>query len=203
MTRLAVALLAGLLLVVGTARAEAPGQDRQSPNVVLLMTDDQTVGDMAVMPLTRRLIGGAGVTFTRSYVSYPLCCPSRATYLTGQYTHNHHVRCLYKWCGGGYGSLRTREYLPVWLQRAGYVTAHMGKYLNGYGDKWPAGGPTGLDRVVRADRPQHLPDVGIQDVRERPRARVRQAAGRAGADVPDRRAEPKGRVLHRASCAGA
>ncbi len=143
MTRLAVALLAGLLLVAGTARAEAPGQDRQSPNVVLLMTDDQTVGDMAVMPLTRRLIGGAGVTFTRSYVSYPLCCPSRATYLTGQYTHNHHVRCLYKWCGGGYGSLRTREYLPVWLQRAGYVTAHMGKYLNGYGDKWPAVDPPG------------------------------------------------------------
>jgi arylsulfatase A-like enzyme len=98
---------------------------------------------MSVMPLTRRLIGGAGVTFTRSYVSYPLCCPSRATYLTGQYTHNNHVRCLYKWCGGGYGSLQTREYLPVWLERAGYVTAHIGKYLNGYGSEWRAVDPPG------------------------------------------------------------
>jgi hypothetical protein len=36
------------------------------------MTDDQTRAEMAVMPRTRRLIGGAGVNFTRSFVSYPL-----------------------------------------------------------------------------------------------------------------------------------
>jgi N-acetylglucosamine-6-sulfatase len=107
------------------------------------MTDDQTAGDMAAMPITRRLIGRAGVTFTRSFVSYPVCCPSRATFLTGQYTHNNHVRCLYRWCGGGYGSLDTTEYLPVWLERAGYVTAHIGKYLNGYGSEWPAEVPRG------------------------------------------------------------
>ena len=89
----AIALLAG----AGPARAqEAPPDERpDGPNVVLVMTDDQTVRDMAVMPRTRRLIGRAGVTFTRSFVSYPLCCPSRATYLTGQYAHNNHVLCLY------------------------------------------------------------------------------------------------------------
>ncbi len=135
------ALLAALLLPVAPAAAQDRPPDR--PNVVLVMTDDQTVGDMTVMPLTRRLIGGAGVTFTRSYVSYPLCCPSRATYLTGQYTHNNHVLCLYRKCGGGYGSLQTREYLPVWLERAGYVTAHMGKYLNGYGSEWAPEVPPG------------------------------------------------------------
>ena len=143
MTPLGAALLATMLALAAPAAAQEPDPRPAAPNVVVLMTDDQTVGDMAVMPLTRRSIGAAGVTFTRSYVSYPVCCPSRATFLTGQYTHNNHVLCLYEWCGGGYGSLQTREYLPVWLERAGYVTAHMGKYLNGYGSEWPAEVPHG------------------------------------------------------------
>jgi N-acetylglucosamine-6-sulfatase len=117
----------------GPAQEPAPAERPSGPNVVLLMTDDQTVRDMAPLRRTRRLIGRAGVTFTRSYVSYPVCCPSRATFLTGQYAHNNGVTCLYAWCGGGYTSLRQREYLPVWLERAGYATAHIGKFLNGYG----------------------------------------------------------------------
>ena len=83
--------------------------------------------------MTRRLIGDAGVTFTRYYASYPVCCPARATFFTGQYAQNHGVRCLYPACGGGYGRLNQRDYLPVWLQDAGYVTSHIGKFLNGYG----------------------------------------------------------------------
>jgi N-acetylglucosamine-6-sulfatase len=134
-----------LLLPAGSAGAqETPPADGPAPaNVVVLMTDDQTVGDMAVMPRTRRLIGRAGVTFTRSFVSYPLCCPSRATFLTGQYAHNNRVLCLYRDCGGGYGRLDTREYLPVWLERAGYATVHIGKFLNGYGSERPADVPRG------------------------------------------------------------
>jgi N-acetylglucosamine-6-sulfatase len=143
MTRLGAAVLVTLVLLPSAAAAQEPDPRPAAPNVVVLMTDDQTAGDMAVMPLTRRSIGAAGVTFTRSFVSYPVCCPSRATFLTGQYTHNNHVLCLYEWCGGGYGSLQTREYLPVWLERAGYVTAHMGKYLNGYGSEWSAEIPPG------------------------------------------------------------
>ena len=68
------------------------------------MTDDQRYDDMATLPKTRRLIGEAGVTFTRYYASYPVCCPARATFFTGQYAQNHGVRCLYPSCGGGYGS---------------------------------------------------------------------------------------------------
>jgi arylsulfatase A-like enzyme len=96
------------------------------------MTDDQTYRDMAAMPLTRRLIGGAGARFTRSYVSYPLCCPSRATYLTGQYNHNNgvHTNTPPK---GGFEALDAEHTLPVWLSGAGYRTSHIGKYLNGYG----------------------------------------------------------------------
>ena len=135
--RRAVVLAAATTLVVtaGPAAAQdpAPGAAASGPNVVVVMTDDQRYDDMAALPMTRRLIGEAGVTFTRAFVSYPVCCPARATFFTGQYAHNHGVVCLYKKCGGGYGRLNTREYLPVWLERAGYATAHVGKFLNGYG----------------------------------------------------------------------
>jgi N-acetylglucosamine-6-sulfatase len=112
------------------------------PNVIVVMTDDQTVADLAVMPRVQQLLAGAGVTFDRSYVSYPVCCPSRATYLSGQYAHNHHVLGLYP-PTGGYGRFDAREALPVWLGRAGYHTAHLGKYMNGYGSDTPADPPLG------------------------------------------------------------
>jgi arylsulfatase A-like enzyme len=108
----------------------APADAR--PNVVVIMTDDQDMASLSVMPNVRRLLAERGTTFDNSFVSYPLCCPSRATYLTGQFPHNHGV------VGnappdGGYYKLKGDETLPVWLSRAGYQTAHIGKYLNLYG----------------------------------------------------------------------
>ena len=58
-------------------------------------------------------------------------CPSRATFLTGQYAHNHHVLSN-KAPTGGYSKLNHANTLAVWLRRAGYRTAFAGKYLNGY-----------------------------------------------------------------------
>ena len=116
-----------LLLLIAPAPAAAA-----TPNVVVIETDDQTVADLQAMPETRALIGGTGVTFTRSFVSLSECCPSRATFLTGQYAHNHDVLSnAPPW--GGFARLRGAETLPVWLQRAGYTTGLVGKYLNGYG----------------------------------------------------------------------
>lgn len=116
------------LTLLALAAPAAPAH----PSVVVIMTDDQTYADMAGMPLTRRLIGDAGATFTRAYVSYPLCCPSRATFLSGQYAHNHGVRSNAP-PTGGYEALDGDHSLPVWLRAAGYDTSHVGKYLNGYG----------------------------------------------------------------------
>ena len=106
------------------------------------MTDDQTFADLDAMPATRSLVGDAGATFARSYVSYPLCCPSRATYLTGRYAHNHGVRSTVP-PEGGVEKLDDRRTLPVWLEEAGYDTAHIGKYLNGYGLRRRATVPPG------------------------------------------------------------
>ena len=118
-----------LLLLLVFAGVPAPA--RAAPNVVVIETDDQTVADLAAMPQTRALIGDAGVTFTNAFVSLSECCPSRTTLLTGQYAHNHGVRSI----GppfGGFRRLRGGETLPVWLQRAGYASGVIGKYLNGY-----------------------------------------------------------------------
>ena len=127
-----VAVAAVLLSADGTSAQDGAPAAASGPNVVVVMTDDQRFDDMAALPKTQRLIGQAGVTFTRSFASYPVCCPARATFFTGQYAHNHGVRGLYP-PTGGYGNLNQREYLPVWLEDAGYVTAHVGKFLNGYG----------------------------------------------------------------------
>src|SRR4051794_5765234 len=64
---------------------------RKRPNIIFLMTDDMTSENLRVMRNTRRLLGDRGATFKQFIVSYALCCPSRATMLTGQYAHNHRV----------------------------------------------------------------------------------------------------------------
>ena len=139
------ALTAAIALGVFAESAVAPSEPEARnarPNVVVLMTDDQTVSDLEVMHRTRRLLGGQGISFADSYVSYPVCCPSRATYLSGQYAHNHHVMGLYP-PTGGYARFDRDNSLPVWLASAGYATAHIGKYLNGYGSELPADVPPG------------------------------------------------------------
>jgi len=104
------------------------------------MTDDQTLDEMRVLPKTQALLGQRGTTFANSFVSNSLCCPSRATFLTGQYPHNHGV-LLNSGPNGGYQRLDSSNTLPVWLQDAGYYTAHIGKYLNNYGVDSPAPPP--------------------------------------------------------------
>jgi arylsulfatase A-like enzyme len=116
-------------------------------NVVVVMTDDQTLSTMSVMDQTQALLGDEGVTFERSFASFPLCCPSRATFLTGQYAHNHGV-INNVGPNGGVNAFEDAETLPVWLQRAGYTTSAVGKYLNGYDATLPVPGvvPPGWDR---------------------------------------------------------
>ena len=138
----ATALIALCVFAESAVAPSEPEARSARPNVVVLMTDDQTVSDLRVMQRTRQLLGGRGIRFADSYVSYPVCCPSRATYLSGQYAHNHHVMGLYP-PTGGYARFDRANSLPVWLESAGYATAHIGKYLNGYGSELPADVPPG------------------------------------------------------------
>jgi N-acetylglucosamine-6-sulfatase len=104
------------------------------PNIVVIMTDDQTVESMRVMPKVQALLADEGTSFSNSIVTYPTCCPSRATFFTGQYAHNNGVR-FNSGKTGGFVSFKEQETaFPAALQKAGYRTAHIGKFLNGYGD---------------------------------------------------------------------
>jgi N-acetylglucosamine-6-sulfatase len=104
---------------------------QKRPNVIVIETDDQNVTDMFVMQNTLNLLAARGTTFSNSYVSYPLCCPSRATFLTGQYSHNNGVTT--DTLPNAFGALDNSNTLAVWMRRAKYRTAMVGKYLNGYG----------------------------------------------------------------------
>ena len=134
-TRRRLAALASLVLLGSVLLAASgptvPARGAARPNFVVLMTDDQTNSEMPAMKKTLAQIGARGVSFDRFINTFPLCCPSRATFLTGQFSHNNGV------LGngtpvGGYPALDKRDTIGSWLQKAGYYTIQVGKYLNGY-----------------------------------------------------------------------
>ena len=79
----------------------------------------------------RKLVTARGLKFRNSFSPYPLCCPSRASFLSGQYAHNHEV--LDNNAPFGFGSFDDSRTVATALQDAGYRTGFVGKYLNGYG----------------------------------------------------------------------
>jgi arylsulfatase A-like enzyme len=118
--------------VDGGKAVEASAERAERSNVLMIMVDDMRTDELQWMPNVQKLIGKQGVTFTNGFAGYPLCCPARASVLTGLYPHNHGV-----WSHEppwGFGSLQDEDTAPVWLQRAGYHTTYLGKYLNGYGN---------------------------------------------------------------------
>jgi arylsulfatase A-like enzyme len=102
------------------------------PNIVFITTDDQRLDDLRWMPYTRHLLGDHGIEFTQAISPHPMCCPARASLITGQYAQNngvHHNEGTH----GGYAALEhPADTLGPWLHDAGYQTAMVGKYLNGY-----------------------------------------------------------------------
>lgn len=116
----------------------AGGDDGERPlpvgrkSVVVIMTDDQTLASLATMPRTQELLVDQGTTYTTALASFPNCCPSRATYLSGQYAHTTGVLDNVG-PHGGVTTFNASDALPVALEEAGYDTIHIGKYLNGWG----------------------------------------------------------------------
>ena len=149
---------AGLAALLVLPSLPAFAQPAARPNIVLIMDDDQSVNLQQFLTKTNAAIGAKGVTFDNSFVNYSLCCPSRSTMLTGQYAHNHGVRGN-QLPSGGYSKLAPTigNTMPVWLQRAGYYTAHIGKFLNGYGATVPDTTLSRLSPNVLASAPPAKP----------------------------------------------
>ena len=143
-TLAALALLAASAAPPAGARVASAGKDGR-PNILVVMTDDMAATDVALMPNVQKLLVKQGTTFADAVDSFPLCCPARATFLTGQYAHNHGVAGNFH-PYGWYGMKDRGNTLPAWLQKVGYRTAAVGKWLNGYGARDAHGEvPKGFD----------------------------------------------------------
>ncbi|MGI9157474.1 MAG: sulfatase family protein [Marmoricola sp.] len=118
----------------------------KKPNILVIETDDMRMDELRFMPDVRRLIQKRGLTFENSFAPYPLCCPSRSSFLSGQYAHNHGV--LGTSAPFGFQSFDDRTTLATVLQGAGYQTALIGKYLNGYAQQHVHGSTASSRRYV-------------------------------------------------------
>ena len=136
MNPLLYAIIATVCLQVSTnvnADLLTPGS---RPNIVVIMTDDldemllQTALDAGLLPQIEQTFVTSGVNMVNSFVSNSLCCPSRATFLSGQYTHNHGV--LTNAPPFGFRAFDDSATMATWLSDAGYLTGFTGKYLNNY-----------------------------------------------------------------------
>ncbi|GAA1517744.1 sulfatase family protein [Nocardioides humi] len=112
-----------------------PGFTREveRPNVLLVTVDDLATIDMPYLPRVRRLMERGGVAFADALAPTPLCAPSRASLLSGQYAHNHGVRTV-SGRDGGYSAFSHADTLATALQEAGYDTLFTGKFINRYGE---------------------------------------------------------------------
>lgn len=121
------------------------------PNIVIVLADDLDVLSIDRMPVLRTEVAGRGLTFSNGFATTPLCCPSRASILTGQYAHNHGIlinrdpgafarepNCFERFRDRG----QERQTFATWMEDAGYSTGFVGKYLNRYPGDLP-----GTDRT--------------------------------------------------------
>lgn len=124
--------------VIPTPLADVTVQPMENrPNILFIMVDDLEVvlGTMDYMPYLRSEMIEQGLYFDDFIVTTPVCCPARATFLRGQYVHNHGV-LMNEAPAGGFSTFNQQgseaSTVATWLQAAGYNTALMGKYLNQY-----------------------------------------------------------------------
>jgi len=123
----------------GTSTTPPPSQEPdRPPNILIVLTDDQRADTLGVMPQVRRIFGRGGIQYANGFDTTPLCCPSRATIMTGRFPHDTGV------LGNG-DALKLDHDTTVqrYLHDAGYRTGMVGKFLN----DWPVGtAPPNFDR---------------------------------------------------------
>ena len=119
-------------------------QNPKKPNIIFILVDDLSEKEVGYLPGIKRLLQDQGTTFKNFYIPNSQCCPSRASILRGQYSHNTKIMLNgNKWAQttgvtGGYATFKTLNLedstVAVWLHDTGYKTMLAGKYMNGYED---------------------------------------------------------------------
>jgi N-acetylglucosamine-6-sulfatase len=127
-------LLLVLVLLVGGCARPAPSSPARQPNFVFVLVDDMRWDEMRVAghpfietPNMDRL-AREGIRFTNAFATTPLCSPSRACFLTGQYAHTNGI------VDNTARPSHDLATFPRELQRAGYATGFFGKWHMGNDD---------------------------------------------------------------------
>jgi arylsulfatase A-like enzyme len=169
MRHLAVIVFSGLALLVANESAGAATR----PNILIIVTDDQRAG-LRAMPETARLFVRNGVNYRRAYVTDPLCCPSRASIMTGRYPHNTGVQSNVEHPELGVEAalaLDPSTTIQRYLHDAGYATGIFGKYLNRWDlsqappffDRFALWGGSYLNSLVSVGNAGRTPNVFVAE----------------------------------------
>ena len=168
-----------------------PGLAQQQPNVVVIMTDDQTAASVPTMPQRERPARRARARTSSRRSRASRCAARRARPTSPGSTPTTTACSTTAGSFGGFRMLDNTNTLPVWLQAAGYRTMHVGRYLNGY--EYRDGIPAGYTRLVREPAFERVQLRELEGQRER-RAALLSAARPPGRlpDRPVRRDAPSG-----------
>lgn len=129
-------------------------QAQEKPNIIFLLTDDQGVmaNSLDYMPKLNKLLRHEGMEFANYFVPTGLCCPSRATIISGQFCHNTKIwdngyLNNKTYMSGGFKKAMSEgleaRTIATQLKAAGYETFLIGIYLNGYSDSQASHIPPG------------------------------------------------------------
>jgi N-acetylglucosamine-6-sulfatase len=130
------AMLSCLFVSITTSERQPLAQEvNRRPNVLFILTDDQDPESLARMANVKSHLVHKGTRFINAFVTTPECCPSRVSFMRGQYVHNHGVLSNMG-PKGGYDRFielgLQRSTVATWLHDAGYATFYAGKFMNGY-----------------------------------------------------------------------
>ncbi|MDE0887061.1 MAG: sulfatase-like hydrolase/transferase [Myxococcota bacterium] len=123
-----------LLSAICIACEDAPTANDPRPNIIVIMTDDQRADTLSYMPNLDSLAQD-GVLFERAYANSPVCGPSRASFFSGRRASTLGLEDENE---GAYEEFDDSETIAVALQRSGYITGHIGEYINGYRNGFPS-----------------------------------------------------------------
>lgn len=138
-----------------TGDTDTDSQPQEPPIIVMILADDLGDNYLWSMPILLERLAPDCVRFTRAYSTVPLCCPVRSSFLAGGAYPAETGVLSNDYPNGGVGMFHDADTLATRLQGAGFRTAIVGKYLNGYDDRVAPYVPPGWDLFLS---PSHLGD---------------------------------------------
>jgi len=129
-------LVCVILFVALNSVVSAATSGSKPPNFLIILTDDQRVDTLTpeFMPKTWKKIVQQGILFENAFVTTPLCCPSRASILTGTLARHHGV--LRNVTNSNRAEFADMNHFPEDLKNSGYFTGLVGKFLNSWKGPW-------------------------------------------------------------------